>query len=346
MRCGFTLCRMNKNTLLTSLCIALSPTDGNVPEWVELIPTGQSVVGLDGRQWLNDKPADILNHFNALKNAGRELVFDVEHSTEIKAPEGEPAPASGWGVELQQRDDGSMWAKVNWTDLGANYIRAKQYRYLSPVLIYEKNTRSIVGIQSVALTNKANLLVTALNQQEITTLQDHPMDLAKLLAVLGLAATASFEDAIKVINDLKAAEETKEGELAVANNRANNPPLDKFVPRADYDTALNSVQAANTKLAAIEQQQLTAQIDTAINHALATGKITPATKEYHVANCQQSGGLERFKAFCASAPSVGDASGLDGKKPPETDTALNAEQKTIAGMFGNSVEDLKKYGSA
>lgn len=335
---------MKNKTLLTSLCLALSATDENtVPEWVELIPAGIQVKGLDGREWINDHPQDVLTHFNELKQAGRDLVFDFEHSTEIKAPMGEQAPASGWGIEMQQREGGSIWAKVNWNEKGANAVSSKEYRYLSPVLIYEKNTRRIVGIQSVALTNKANLLVTALNQQEQLTVET-PMDLTKLLAALGLPATATIEDAIKAITDLKAAEETSEGELAVANNRANNPPLDKFVPRGDYDTALNQASAAINKLATIEQQQLAGKIDTAINQALAMGKITPATKDYHVANCQQTGGLERFVAFVATAPEIGGASSLDGRKPREQETALNSEQKTIGALFGNSAEDIAKYG--
>lgn len=337
---------MKTKTLLTSLCLALSPTENNaVPEWVELIPAGVQVKGLDGREWINDEPQAVLNHFTDLQKAGRDLVFDFEHATELKAPNGDQAPASGWGVALQSRTDGSIWARVDWTDAGSQAIAAREYRYLSPVLIYEKNTRRIVGIQSVALTNKANLLVTALNSQEQPTTET-PMDLTELLAVLGLPATATIKDAIKAITDLKAAEETSEGELAIANNRANNPPLDKFVPRGDYDTALNQASAATRKLAEIEQQQLTGQIDTVINQALAAGKITPATKEYHVANCQQAGGLERFKAFVASAPEIAKPSDLDNRRPENQDIALNTEQRTIADAFGNSLEDIKKYGAA
>jgi phage I-like protein len=327
-----------KTPLLTALCLALpAVADGNVPEWVELIPAGIQVKGLDGREWINDKPQDILNHFNALKQSGRELVFDFEHSTELKAPKGDKAPASGWGVEMQQREDGSIWAKVNWNEEGSKAIAAKEYRYLSPVLIYEKNTRRIVGIQSVALTNKANLLVTALNSQDFSPPETPTMDIKQLLALLGLPETATLDEALAAIKALQSEKEA-------AMNHASHPPLDKFVPRADYDTALNQAQAATAKLAEIQKQSRDAEIETAINQALAAGKITPATKDYHVANCQQDGGLARFKAFVATAPEIAAPSGLDGRKPAEQQTALNHETQTIANLFGNSVEDLKKYG--
>ena len=78
--------------------------------------------------------------------------------------------------------------------------------------------------------------------------------------------------------------------------------------------------------------------------ALATGKITPATVDYHRAQCSQDGGLERFAAFVAAAPAIGDPSGLDGKEAPAGATAMNAEQRQVMEMFGNTPEDIAKYG--
>ena len=41
---------------------------------------------------------------------------------------------------------------------------------------------------------------------------------------------------------------------------------------------------------------------------------------------------------------IGDPSTMDNKRPEDKGTALNAEEQRIAGMFGNSIEDLQKYG--
>ena len=134
------------------------------------------------------------------------------------------------------------------------------------------------------------------------------------------------------------------GDLTVALNSAASPPLDKFVPKADYDLALNRAADAEGKLSAVAQATLETAINTEITAALAAGKITPATQEYHIAQCRQEGGLERFKAFVAAAPAVAVNSQLDTKRPGIEDTALNAEQEKVAGLFGNSAEDLAKYG--
>lgn len=163
------------------------------------------------------------------------------------------------------------------------------------------------------------------------------MNLAALLAALGLASTASFEDALNHITKIK-------GDLTVALNAANSPPLDKFVPKGDYDLALNRATEAEGKLAAQAKETLETAINSEIDAALQAGKITPATKDYHIAQCRQEGGLERFKAFVAAAPSVAGATGLDGKQLPH-ETALNAEAAQVAAMFGNTAEDLKKYGA-
>ena len=161
------------------------------------------------------------------------------------------------------------------------------------------------------------------------------MILASLLASLGLTSTATFEDALNSITKMK-------GDLSVALNSAASPPLDKFVPKADYDLALNRATSAEGKLTEQAKATLETAINTEIESALAAGKITPGTKDYHVAQCRQEGGLDRFKQFAAAAPVVAADSNLKDKKPGETDTALNAEDHKVCEMMGLSVEEYKK----
>ena len=301
------------------------PASGHqAPEWIPLIPAGQ-VVGRDGREWINDMPELVLQAFavNAL-----DLPMDMEHATELKAPQGEPAPAVGWVKELQNRG-GQIWGRVDWTEAGRNAVESKAYRYVSPVIVFERASKRVVALTSVGLTNRPNLFLQALNGRE-----DH-MNLEELLAKLGLPKGTTFEAALAHIGQLK-------GDLATALNAA--PSLDKFVPRADYDAALSRATNAEQGLATLNKQAKDKDITAAIDKALAEGKITPATVEYHKAQCAQDGGLERFAEYCKAAPVVGDPSKMDGKRPEDKGTALNAEEQRIAEMFGNSNEDLQKYG--
>lgn len=332
-----------KQLLTTALALNTAlPADGTVPDWVELLPPGLEVVGEDGRTWINDQPQAVLDYFAAMQARNQELPIDWEHASALKAPKGDPAPAAAWGTTLEMREGGSIWAKISWTPRGHEAVANREYRHVSPVIVYLKATRRIVGISSVGLTNKPNLHLQALNSQEggHSTTEEETHMLKKLLTALALPETATEAEALNAIGKLQA-------DLTTANNRADIPSLDKFVPRADYDTALNRAATAETTLAESKKAELETAINSEITAALAAGKITPATADYHKANCRREGGLEQFKAFVAAAPVVGADSGLDGKEAGDGQgSALNAEQAKIATMFGNSVEDLKKYGTA
>lgn len=310
------------------------PPDGSVPEWIELIPPGQVVAGHDGRTWINDNPDGIVQSF---RQDGRQLPLDWEHATELQAPQGLPAPAAAWGNELQARDGGAIWGHFEWTDRGRASVNSKEYRYISPVLLYEIGSGRIRGISSVALVNKPNLALPALNQQQLKKEGDYAM-LKKLLILLGLAETATEEQALNAVTQLQ-------GDLKTARNRAETPSLDKFVPRADYDKVVLRATNAETKLSDRDKADLDKAVTAAVDDAVKSGKIAPASRDYYTAMCRQEGGLAAFTKFLETAPVIGKGSDLDGKDPNEGNgLALNNEQSRIAAMFGNSAEDLEKYG--
>lgn len=302
------------------------------PAELMLVPPAKWVEGRDGRGWNNPDPQGIVRFF---QDNGLDIPIDIEHATQLKAPKGDAAPAMAWGKSLYVKPDGSVWGRFDWNDAGTGFVVGRQYRYYSPAYIIDTSTMDIVGIKSVGLTNTPNLVVPALNHEQTKGVT---MNLAALIAALGLSATSTFEDALNHITKLK-------GELTIALNSAASPPLDKFVPKADYDLALNRATSAEGKLAANAKATLETAINAEIDTALKAGKITPATKEYHIAQCRQEGGLDRFKAFCQAAPTVAADSDLSKKKPGDADAvALNAEEAQLAAMFGNSVEDITKYG--
>lgn len=143
-----------------------APLPDAPPEWIELIPAGPDVEGLDGRRWRNDSPDRIVTAFN---ERGRPLVIDWEHSTENRAPNGLDAPAAGWVDRLEVRA-GAIWGHVKeWTARARQQLAEKAYRFLSPVFQFEKQSGCIVALTSAALTNAPNLRLTALNSRLVTT---------------------------------------------------------------------------------------------------------------------------------------------------------------------------------
>ena len=134
----------------------------DVPQWIQLIPEGPEIKGFDGREWVLNNPQAVIEHFNAKKLS---MVIDYEHSTELKAKNGEPAPAAGWVKELTVKEGGSIWGKVEWTKAAIKSIQEKEYKYISPVFMYRPESLEIVKINSVGLTNKPNLVMKALNHR-------------------------------------------------------------------------------------------------------------------------------------------------------------------------------------
>lgn len=317
-------------TLGQRLALNVELPDGEVPEWVELLPAGEIVAGRDGRTWRNSNPQGVVEQYIA-RNV--DLVIDWEHASEHRAPNGQDAPAAGWVKELAVRD-GAVWGRVEWTERAGAQLQRKEYRYISPVFLYTSDGNQIFRLSSAGLTNQPNLALKALNQQ--THQEEFPV-WKELLKRLGLPEDATEEQAITALNQVQ-------DDLKTAKNREATPSLDKYVPRADFDQAQQRAANAEQTLNNLKKEREDEAIETAINQALEDGKIAPATVDYHKAQCRTEGGLERFKTFVESAPAITGDSGLDGRKAPGADKALNSETLKIAGMMGNSEEDLKKYG--
>lgn len=308
------------------------PAEGEVPEWIMLVPAGEVIETRDTRGWINDSPETVVE---MLKARNAHLPIDYEHATELKAPKGEAAPAAGWLEEFEIRE-GAVYGRVNWTPAGLQSVANREYRYISPVLLHDKQNR-VRSLSSVALVNKPNMLLPALNRQQQPVQEESLMNWKELLAKLGLPETATLEQALNAVGTLQ-------GDLTAALNRAETPNLEKFVPRGDFDALLTRATNAEQKLAEIDQETLDKAINSEIDAALKAGKITPGTKDYYAAMCRQEDGLDKFKEFVAAAPVVAADTNLDDQDPEASGKALNAEQQQIAGMFGNSAEDLKKYG--
>ncbi|HBC2028290.1 TPA: peptidase, partial [Vibrio cholerae] len=198
---------------LTALCFNMANVDAaTAGVWLPLIPAG-TFQGIDGRTWNNSNPNAIIQRFT------KKRPFDVEHSTHIKAPNGEPAPAYGWITSLENRN-GEIWGFVELNAEGREMIEEKKYAFYSPAFGYDKETGVIYSIESSGFTNNPNLNVPALNRQE-----ENEMKLPQLiLAALGLAETATEQDAVIAINSLKS-------EKDIALNRASNIDLNVAVPK-------------------------------------------------------------------------------------------------------------------
>lgn len=175
-----------------ALCFVGLPAE--VPEWIELVPSG-AVAGADGRAFVNDRPDEFIAQSRKLQRIKGCWAVDFDHQIQLATNPmaGGRAPAAGWISELENRK-GSIWGKVEWTDLGLEAIQKKHYRGISPVFAFDKKSKRALGLLTAALTNNPNLDLVALNALQPSNRETNSMDWLK--KQLGLAEDAT-EDAMK-----------------------------------------------------------------------------------------------------------------------------------------------------
>jgi phage I-like protein len=125
------------------------------PEWVELIPAGK-FSAVDGRGPFENQDPQAIVAASIAKMPQVGLVLDFDHSTDLAAPEGRPAPAAGWLKEFKVQH-GAIFARIEWTQDAAEAVKEKKYRYVSPVFEHDKQGR-VERILRAALTNNPALI--------------------------------------------------------------------------------------------------------------------------------------------------------------------------------------------
>ncbi|HBC3420728.1 TPA: hypothetical protein KD882_003059 [Vibrio parahaemolyticus] len=188
---------------VTAIC---NDIGGKAPDWVQVLPGGPDIKGIDGRSWIMRNPNAIIYAFEKMKVP---MVIDYEHGQEVKAPNGEEAPAAGWIEKLELRD-GQIWAKVDWTKKAADAINNREYRFLSPAFSYDQNSKEIISLSSVGLTNKPNLVMQALNNRNSTDEKSWE-DISKALGV----KVNSSSDVLDALNNRDSDELSKKAEELV-----------------------------------------------------------------------------------------------------------------------------------
>lgn len=324
-------------------------------QWVQLFPSGE-FSGYDGRgPYSLTDPAAIIER-TSVNSIGRDLPVDYDHQSEFSKENGKPAPAAGWMKEFHVRSDG-IYARIEWTDKALAAIKAKEFRYISPVFFHTPDGQ-IMRIVSAGLLNQPNLQMRALSSQQNNHDKGHDMELTKLLIKLfGLADDATAEQIsahaqtlVDSDTEVKAAMSSLRGVLSLKDDVSNDdlikaaqsaikqgdatgdPDPAKFIPMAAFKELQDTVKS----LQSVNQ----AAADVAVEKALADKKIAPAqvgwAKTYHSADPQG------FADYVKAAPALSvDRIILDKDKPGDG-TSLSSEEKAVCSQMGISEEDFIK----
>ena len=238
-----------------------------------------------------------------------EIPIDYEHQT-LKDVQ---APAAGWIKDFVLKDDG-IYGAVDWTERAAQYLKNKEYRYISPVINIRKEDRKVMGLHSAALTNTPAIdaMDTIANSSKPgleAVSSEEPNDgsggtLAELAELLGLEPSATMEGIYKAVSAL-----------------------------------LEDRNAMELKADACQFEVVKLKADSIVTEALKEGKLMPWQRDMAFAQALSS--LDSFTLWLKTAPQVVPMGEFNFGSLPSTPRL----RSRVHELMGLSAEDIKKYGN-
>lgn len=347
---------------------AMTLTTGNE---VQLTPAG-SFRGMDGRpkdaeHWYID--AEIAQALIAAADARRtSYVTDYDHQTLRAEKNGQPAPAAGWFKKLEWREGVGLFAiDVDWTERARTMIAAGEYKYISPVFLYEKVTGKITALYMAAITNNPaidgmdEVLLAAASRQfaspQTASLSKEIPSMEELLEqlrwLLNLPVGATAEDILAQLEKLtKAVKEAVPDQAAAANfdllghlesQRQAMASLSAQMPDPAKYVPIAVMQDMQTQIVALSSQLNADKVDDLVKTALDEGKLLPSQETW-----AQNLGKSNFAALTAyldTAQPIAVLTGTQthGNPPKQAQTgAVTENQAALCRAMGISEEDFLK----
>jgi phage I-like protein len=285
-----------------------------LPEWIRVLPLGTVELSDHREPFLVDE-ASLKSMAADFRSRGVDLVVDYEH----QSLQGERAPAAGWIKALEARGDG-LWARVDWTQQARDYLEKKEYRYFSPVLRLDPESRKPVALMHVGLTNVPAIkhlppLVARWGGQaeapggappagarvraragKTDAKKEKGMMVEQLKRLMGaepeMAEEAVCGKALEAFRDLGAALDLP-GEVSVAQLKGAVEALKAGAARLLKTEA--ALQALKVRLSSETAERL-------VEEALKAGKVSPAQRGWALEYCRRD--PEGFRTYADRAPKL------------------------------------------
>jgi phage I-like protein len=301
---------------LLTLALALQATAD-----VHLLPVGE-FVGRDGRPgkgltWkLSDQQGRTLAAKLTERHARVQFNLDYEHQSMLSEQNGQPAPASGWASAFEWRDGLGLFAlNVQWTAKAKEMIEAGEYKYISPVIVYDKQSGEVIDLLNASLVNIPCLDLSPVAQERVARLNasfsTHPEQsmnevLKALLKALGLPETdaTTAEQAVSAVANLKGATADLRKAAGVADSATAEEAVTAVAglkgeagkvaglttqvatlkagggnPDPTKFVSLDSFNELNAEVAALRASGVATEVDKLIEQARTEGKCSPVVEK-------------------------------------------------------------------
>ena len=289
-------------------------------------------------------------------------VLDYEHQTLWKEDNGQPAPAAGFFRSLVWRDGEGLFAQVELTSKAAQYIADGEYRYFSPVFLFDPVTGDVLDLQMGALTNNPAIDgMQALGERAAATFglyldphEDIPVNplLLAVLTALGLAETTTEEQAVAALSAHTATlrkelglDDKADGKALLAACSSLKQQAAGATPDPAQFVAVGVLKAMQGDLAVLTarlQERDNKDTDTLIDAALVDGRLLKPMEGW----ARELGKKDRAALTSyldAAAPIAALSATQTGGRPPVVDekSGLNTEEQAICTSLGITHEAFK-----
>lgn len=336
------------STAYTSSIAARVLTDagGPAPGRIQLFPMGEfsardgrpgTLKGVKVNAWKLDAAlaAAVIARWQQRETP---LVVDYEHQTMNAVENGKPAPAAGWIESLEVEPDG-LYATVKWTEAARAFIKADEYRYISPVFTFDPKTGAVLELKSAALTNYPAL--DGLDAVAARTEDDSPMKKETLEALRHFFGLAADADEAAVVAALKAQGDGRTLTAMLAVAKEADPDPAQYVPAAMLTAAQEKNAALAAKVTELEGSGTLAALTAEIDAALADGRLPKACEGWAKTTAKTN--PEAIKSYIASAVPVAALKGTQtgGTSPSGAPVAaLTDEELYACNQLGLSNADF------
>jgi phage I-like protein len=267
------------------------------PHLIQVIPWGRHETERGAFLLDRDAADAVVRDFGERAN---DMVVDYEHQSLT----GAEAPAAGWIKELfvvlpadsrgdeTPRRSAGVWARVRWTGRARKYLKEKEYRYLSPVILKDAQSGRVLRLLGAALTNQPAIdgMVPLVNRRSSS-----PEKAAETCIPRKEDEMAEDE------SPQRAEQAAAPGEVLLALGLAEGVSWDEvtgaiaaLLRRSERAGALEQeVRALREELSERKAREL-------VQAAMKAGKITPAQRDWAAGYAGRD--PEGFGAFVAKAP--------------------------------------------
>lgn len=282
------------------------------------------------------------------------IPIDYEHQTLTTYENGKPAPAAGWITALYEGEDGCLMGSVEWTEAASAAIKAREYRYLSPVLVYNgfdpttgnrvpcylhsaalTNTPFLDGIREVEASLVPDNCVICSSVALFTSKEGSQMTpdefIQKLIELLGLAPEAASDPGaiLAAIEELaKGASPEAPTETPTETEETKQPVAAKAGTSGVVAVLASRVAKLESTLANRDAVELLREF---------SDRVTPANRDVllRIATANPA----EARAILSAMPKI-VPDPVPGNKPSTDSVALTDEERRVAASMGLNEADV------